>query len=263
MHFFSDFFKGIAIGAGAILPGISSGVLCVIFGIYETLLNCILNFFKNIKYNFKILFPIALGTFIGIILLGNILKYVFYAYPLQTKSIFIGLILGCIPDLFKQACSKKAFHLHYLFFLFIAFGIGLFLVFLEKKLNISLSDNNKFSFIYLVFSGLLMSAGVIIPGVSSTLILMLLGCYNSYLISISSLYVPFLFPLAIGLVIGAIVCMKLIKFLLDKFHSQTFYSIIGFTLGSVFVLFPSISSCLECLIVIFCLVLGLILGISI
>lgn len=61
MKFIIDFFKGIAIGAGGILPGISSGVICVIFGIYESLLNCVLNFFKNIKQNFKFLFPIVLG----------------------------------------------------------------------------------------------------------------------------------------------------------------------------------------------------------
>lgn len=64
LKFLRDFFKGIAIGSGAILPGISSGVLCVIFGIYETLLNCVLNFFKNIKQNFKILFPIGAGAVI-------------------------------------------------------------------------------------------------------------------------------------------------------------------------------------------------------
>ncbi len=62
MKYLKDFLKGILIGAGAILPGISSGVLCVIFGIYENLLNCVLNFFKNIKANFKFLFPIVAGT---------------------------------------------------------------------------------------------------------------------------------------------------------------------------------------------------------
>ena len=73
MKFFKGFLQGILIGAGAILPGISSGVLCVIFGIYENLLNCVLNFFKNIKENFKYLFPIGLGSLIGIVLFGNIL----------------------------------------------------------------------------------------------------------------------------------------------------------------------------------------------
>ena len=74
MRFIKSFFQGILIGAGAILPGISSGVLCVIFVIYENLLDCVLSFFKNIKENFKYLFPIGLGTFIGIVLFVNILK---------------------------------------------------------------------------------------------------------------------------------------------------------------------------------------------
>lgn len=104
-----------------------------------------------------------------------------------------------------------------------------------------------------------MSAGVIIPGVSSTLILMLMGVYDAYLISVSSLYIPFLLPLGIGLLIGSICCMKLIKILLDTYYSQTFYCIIGFTLGSVFVLAPNISSLTDAILGF----LGLILGFSI
>ena len=298
MHFLSNVIKGIAIGAGAILPGISSGVLCVVFGIYETLLNCALNFFKNIKYNFKILFPIGLGAFIGVVLFGNILKYVFYAYPIQTKSIFIGLIIGSVPELLKKANSSKKDHsnqnskiysdylyksntcsnnissthsnnssstysstshklkLHNLFFLIFSFTIGLFLVYVERKYNFS-NGNNHFNFLYLLSSGFFMSAGVIIPGVSSTLILMLLGVYDAYLLSVSSLYIPFLFPLAIGLIIGSICCMKLIKYLLDKYHTQTFFSIIGFTLGSVFVLLPRISSLNEAILSFLCIILGI------
>ena len=83
-----------------------------------------------------------------------------------------------------------------------------------------------------------MSAGVIVPGVSSTLILMLLGIYESYLFSVSTIYLPFLFPLCIGLFIGSIIFMKITKFLMDKFYCQTFFAIIGFTLGSIFVLYP-------------------------
>ena len=83
-----------------------------------------------------------------------------------------------------------------------------------------------------------MSAGVIVPGVSSTLILMLLGIYESYLFSVSTIYLPFLFPLCIGLFIGSIIFMKITKFLIDNFYCQTFFTIIGFTLGSIFVLYP-------------------------
>ena len=240
MSFFTDFLKGIAIGSGAILPGISSGVLCVIFGIYETLLNCILNFFKNIKQNFKILFPIVLGSFCGILIFGNVLKYLFYVYPIQTKFIFIGLILRSIPELLKKACSKQAFKIHYLLYLLFSFIIGIILVLLEHKVN-NYSSQKEFSYLFITVSGFLMSSGVIIPGISSTLILMLLGIYDAYLVSISTMYLPFLIPLGLGLTIGSIFCMYLVKFLFDKFHSATFFCIIGFTLGSIFVLLPNFS----------------------
>ena len=236
MKFFKGFLQGILIGAGAILPGISSGVLCVIFGIYENLLNCLLNFFKNIKENFKYLFPIGLGSLIGIVLFGNILKYLFFAYPIQIKFIFIGLILGSIPALIKTCTSKVKFKPSYLIFTFIALLFGIFLVIFEK--NFSRFNVIDYNFLFLVVAGFIMAAGIIIPGVSNTLILMLLGIYEYYLDAVSIIYLPFLFPLVIGIILGSIFFMKLTQFLLDRFYPQTFFTIIGFTLGSVFILYP-------------------------
>ena len=218
------------------MPGISSGVLCVIFGIYEKLLNSILEFFKNIKENFKFLFPIVSGAIIGIIAFGNILKYLYLAYPIQIKFIFIGLILGGVPKLIKEIKQKSKFKPHYLFFTFVSLILAIILVILEKK--ISIRSSNEYSFLFLIISGFAMSAGVIVPGVSSTLILMLLGVYESYLFSVSTIYLPFLIPLCIGLFIGSIVFMKITKYLLDKYYAQTFFVIIGFTIGSIFVLYP-------------------------
>lgn len=236
MRFLKDFSKGFLIGAGAILPGISSGVLCVIFGIYESLLNCVLNFFKNIKQNFKFLFPFCFGGAIGVILLGNILKYLFFAYPIQIKFTFIGLILGSIPALIKASTSKIKFKPYYLLFTLFSLLLGIFLVILENHLPVSVSNN--YNFLFLVLAGICMSAGVIIPGISSTLILMLLGVYESYINSIATIFLPFLIPLGIGLIIGSFIFMKITKFLLDNFYAQTFFTIIGFTIGSIFVLYP-------------------------
>ena len=255
MQFINNYFKGVAIGSGAILPGISSGVLCVIFGIYEKLLDSILNFFKDIKKNFVFLFPIILGIVCGIILFGNILNYLFYSYPIQIKSIFIGLILGSIPSLFKDINKKNKFRLNYLLYLIISFSIGIFLIFLENRININIIYN--YNFLYLVFCGIAMSIGVIVPGISSTIILMLLGVYSTYLYSVSYIYIPVLIPIGIGLIIGSIICMKITKILLDKFYIQTFYSIIGFTLGSVFVLLPELNGKLDNLISLFCIIIGI------
>ena len=105
--FIINFFIGILIGFGAILPGVSSGVFCVIFGIYENLIYCVSNFFKNFKQNFLYLFSIAFGAFVGIVLFGNIIKYFFFKYQAYSSFVFIGLILGTIPALFKQASTTQ------------------------------------------------------------------------------------------------------------------------------------------------------------
>lgn len=243
MKFLSNCFKGIAIGSGAILPGISSGVFCVIFGIYEKLLDSILNFFRDVRKNFKFLFPIMVGIGLGIILFGNILNYCLYQFPIQTKSIFIGLILGSIPTLIKEVNGKEKWKPFNLIFFFVALLLGIGCIFLESSLQVQTLEN--INFLYLVLGGFVMSIGIVVPGVSSTIILMLLGIYSVYLNAISSLYFPILLPIGIGVISGGFCFMKLTKYLLEHFYAPTFYSIIGFTVGSIFVLLPSFSSNID------------------
>lgn len=246
MKFLWDTLKGIAIGSGAILPGISSGVFCVIFGLYEKLIDSILNFFNDLKTNFKFLFPLFLGAGIGIILFGNLLNYCLYQFPVQTKSIFIGLILGSIPALLKEINKKQTFKPCYWFFFLFALMIGISCIFLENFLAIQTLENA--SFLYLVLGGFLMSIGIVVPGVSSTIILMLLGIYPIYLCAVSTLHFPVLIPILIGIIIGGFCFMKLTNFLLNHFYGPTFYCIIGFTVGSIFVLLPTFSSSLDVVI---------------
>lgn len=238
--------------------GISSGVLCVIFGIYEKLLDSFLNFFKDVKNNFKFLFPIFIGVGIGVLVFSNSLNFLLINFPIQTKSIFIGLILGCIPSLFKNVKAKTLVSKNYFLFTVVAFVIGVFSVYLEKNNNFS--DTFNLNYLYLIFSGFAMSLGIVVPGVSSTIILMLLGVYNLYLTSISNIYLPILIPMFLGLLIGCFIFMRLTKFLLDNFYAQTFYSIIGFTLGSIFVLLPSFSFDILGFISILCIILGFLIG---
>ena len=256
MTFLLNFAKGIAIGAGAILPGISSGVLCVIFGIYEKLLDSILNFFKDIRKNIKFLLPIFVGIGFGVLSFSKILNYLLYEFPIQTKSIFIGLILGSIPSLLKKANHKSNFKFHYIIYTLLAFVVGIGSVILENSVSNN-SISNNFNVLYLILSGFIMSVGIIVPGISSTIILMLMGVYSAYLSSISSIYFPVLIPMGIGLVAGCIFFMKLTKFLLNHFYSQTFYSIVGFTLGSIFVLLPDVRFDLSGLICLLCIFLGI------
>ena len=255
MNGFLNIVKGIFIGAGAIVPGVSSGVLCVIFGIYEKLLDAVLNFFKDIKQNIKFLFPIVLGVGIGVLLFSNMLNYLLYEFPIQTKSIFIGLIIGTIPSLIREVNEKETFKPQNVIYLLIALAIGVITVVLENRMHI-VNNVDGMSIVYLVVCGAIMSVGIVVPGVSSTIILMLLGVYSVYLQSVANLYLPVLIPLGIGLILGSIIVMKLTKKLLETYYSQTFYSIIGFTIGSIFVLLPQGMTVIEQVLCVLCIILG-------
>lgn len=239
--FFYNFLIGILIGFGAILPGVSSGVFCVIFGIYESLISCISNFFKDIRRNFSFLFPIGLGAFVGIIFFGNIIKYFFLAYNNYSCYAFIGLILGTIPALYRQACIgyPKFIDIKKIIPIFLSFLFGIILIIIEKYFNLnllvsSLATNTW----YLIFAGFVMSVGIVVPGISNTVILMCLGVYTQYITAIANIDLSILLPLSIGLFFGCVLWIKIIKYLFEKHHQITSFCIIGFTLGSVFVLFP-------------------------
>lgn len=253
MNFILNYFKGIAIGAGAILPGISSGVLCVIFGIYDKLIDAILGFFHSIKANFFFLFPILLGILSGVVLFGNLLTYLFESYPIQTSFSFIGLILGSIPLLLKQAHQKQNFRLSYGFYLLLSFFVTFLLILLERNIHY---DTANPSFFYLILCGFFMSIGVVVPGVSSTAILMCFGIYQTYLSSVAMLYLPVLIPMGIGLLIGGFLFLKIIQYLLKNHFIQTYYAIIGFVLGSVLILYPGFSFDFSHIIALLCCAIG-------
>lgn len=166
MNVLSNFIKGIFIGSGAILPGISSGVICMVLGLYEKLLDSILNFFKDIKNNFKFLFPIASGILVGIIIFSNILLYCFDLIPCQTKSLFIGLLLGSIYLLSNSNIKEKNYKKNkgqYMSF-FICLLIGLGLIYLENIISINNEYTpNQFSVLFLILSGIFMSLGIVVP----------------------------------------------------------------------------------------------------
>ena len=253
MNFLISYAKGIALGAGAILPGISSGVLCVIFGIYERLINSILGFFKDINKNIRFLLPILLGIGCGIILFGNILVYLFENYNIPTLYTFMGLILGSIPIVLNKANNGHSFRLSYLLYSAISLLIAFILIMIENNLSYNITSNN---WIYLMLSGFFMSNGVVVPGVSSTAILMCFGIYDIYLNSVATLYFPVLIPMGTGLIVGGFLFLKLIQYLLKHYPVQTYYSIIGFVIGSIFVIYPGFILTPSYIIGLLCFLIG-------
>ena len=204
------------------------------FGLYEKIVDSIIHFFQNIKKNLRFLTPIAIGVFLGVFLFGNVLKILFNKFYMATCFAFIGLILGSLKLVIKQADFKKITFLHFITFA-ITFSLSIYLIVLEKTLNFSMNISSN---TYLIIAGILMSAGIVIPGISKTVILMILGIYPMYLSAVSTLNINFLLPIGLGLLIGGIIFLTLIHFLFRFVKSYTYFGIIGFIVASVFVIYP-------------------------
>lgn len=236
------FIKGFIIGIGKIIPGVSGAILAIILGVYEEGVKTINNFFSNVYKNTKFLGSLGSGAVIAIILFSNVIKYMLDNFYLPTMLLFIGLILGGIPTLIAKIEHQSSNIISKLIFLLI-FLLVISLSFLSGNNEFIFIDNVN-HFIYLVIIGIIDAATMIIPGISGTALLMLLGCYNTIIDALSNLTdlamisynLKILIPFVIGIIIGIIITVKIMTYLFCHYETKTYYAIMGFALSSVFLL---------------------------
>ena len=231
-----NFLKGIVGGIGNIVPGLSGSALLVILGVYESCIDAISNIFKNFKKSFFYLLPIGLGILVGTFLFSNIIEYFLVKFPMGTSIVFVGLLIGTIPTLLKEA-TKKGFKWQYLIAFLIAFTLGVMLLFFKENDVVFSLEFNFLGIIKLVLVGILIAASTIIPGISATVLLSMIGMYGIYLNAINTLNIKVLIPIVIGFALGAFLLSKLINYLLKKHYGYTFFAITGFTIATIPALF--------------------------
>lgn len=239
----SNIIYGILIGAGMILPGVSGSVIAVILGVYDNVIFLLNDKSLRIFNKFIKLFPLIIGLLLGVTIFGNILLILFENYSFQTMYVFIGLILGEIPVLLREVNKKTGKDINLKWF-FITLVLSFLLTYLPEKLSFNNYIAASSAPLYLLIAGFLYISGKIIPGISSSLFLMILGLYDYILniisnpLSLSFNEIIYLIPFIIGVLVGLIILVKIINYLLKNKFLQTYSSIIGFVLGSVFVIYP-------------------------
>lgn len=231
--------KGILIGICMVLPGISGAIIAVILGVYDKTMNLLTNIFKIKLVDFLFLLKLSLGIIIGAMISANTLKLLFSKYYLESSYMFIGFIIGCVPYLLKKAKKNNGFKINY-FAIIISLSVPI--LFLNR--NYIYTSFNNITYVKLILLGFLFIAGKIIPGLSSTSILMMINMYEYFLDMISNIpffilnhTIEFIFIL-LGVIIGFIVFTKLINYSLEKYYSLTYSLIIGFVINSVFYIIP-------------------------
>lgn len=233
MKFLIKLLQGALIGLGAVLPGISGGVLCVIFGIYKTIMELLADPFRNVKTHVPKLIPVMIGGAIGFLGIANILSVLLERYPAPSVCLFIGLIGGMLPSLFREAAEQGADRNSYVS-MYAAMAVTFGLLVCLKVFSVELAPD----FGWYVFCGFCLALSVIAPGMSFSTLLMPLGLYEPFVAGIGHLDFSILIPGGIGALATVILLSRAVHSLFERHYSVAFHAIIGIVIAATVMIIP-------------------------
>ena len=233
LQFIFRVLQGALIGLGAVLPGISGGVLSVIFGIYKPIMELLSNPFKNFKTHVPKLIPVIIGGVIGFLGVANILSFFLEKYPDPSVCVFIGLITGMLPSLFREAGEQGRSKGSYISMAVCMSVIFTLLIGLQMT-SIEVAPN----FFWYLFCGFCLALSIIAPGMSFSTLLMPLGLYTPFIDGIGHFDMGILIPGGIGALVTVICLAKAVNALFDNYYSIAFHGIIGIVIAATVMIIP-------------------------
>ena len=245
------FVKGMFIGSGFILPGISGGALAAVFGIYEPLIAFLAHPFKKLKENFSFFLPVALGGLTGLYLLSFAVSFLLGSYQTVILWFFVGAILGTAPSLWQQA-GKEGRSKRDLIIMVITFVLALVFLIYGKHLFSTSIPQNIWTW---MLAGGLVALGIIVPGLSPSNFLLYMGMYKAMSDGIKDLDFAVLIPLAIGGLLVLALLSKLFDYIFKVAYPQLFHFILGIVAASTIMIVPTDYSGLGMGAIIMCVVL--------
>ena len=225
--------QGVLIGVGAVLPGISGGVLCVVFGIYKPVMELLSNPFRRFRTHVPKLLSVILGAAVGVLGVAKLLAFLLEKYPDPSVCLFVGLIAGMLPSLFREAGEKGRPRGSWVS-LAIAFAVILALLISLNLFSVTITP----SFPWYLFCGFCLALSVIAPGMSFSTLLMPLGLYTPFVEGLGSLRPEVLAPAVIGAGITVIGLAKAVNALFDRFYAYAFHAIIGIVIAATVMIIP-------------------------
>lgn len=242
MNHLRTFLVGIVLGIANIIPGVSGGTMAVVFGVYDRLIAAITLNLKKILKDLPFLLLLGAGLVTGIILFSNVVTWLFGRWPHQTNFFFLGIILGSIPFIHARAkgAGFKAGSWVALV-LGIAVMVVMFLLDSGEESGAAVITRASPAIIAWLFAmGFVAAVTMIIPGISGSFVLLILGAYETIIRAVSDMNIPLLIPVAVGVIAGLLLGAQLVRFLLGRFHSLTYAAIYGLVIGSLLPVFPGL-----------------------
>ena len=240
--FLKRIIAGILICAGAIIPGISGGVIAMSLGLYERIASSVFGLRREFRSSALFLLPLAVGGVIGTLGMASALTWLMVHYKTPVLLAFMGLVIGGMPGIIREGC-RDGFRPKYL--LAALGGIALFslLAFGDRELGLVTDTSGGLNYFESFASGVIAALGTIVPGVSTSFLLMLLNWYEPFMAAIASLDMRVLIPGILGFGVTTLALLKAVNFLFSRFRAYGYWAVSGFTAGSaVFLLVQVLSS---------------------
>lgn len=242
-----NFFKGILFGIAVVIPGLSGSAFLVVLGLYEQVIESVANLKKKFISNFLFLLPVGLGGVVGVFISTKIVLTLCQRFRVPAYLFFIVLVLTAFPDVLKKM-KKRKINLNMILLVFggLAFVIamGTFSQWLQSYASSEIDTyvaipqiRNIYDCIIVVFSGALSCGLMTVPGVSGSVILMLIGQYGTVYSGVANFNLPIIALFALGSIIGVMSCSKILSRILAKFEYELYYVVMGLLIGCIITLF--------------------------
>ncbi|MFP4510490.1 MAG: DUF368 domain-containing protein [Spirochaetaceae bacterium] len=246
-----------------VIPGVSGGTIAAITGLYDDLVSAFGEFFRTgWKRNLAYLSPVVIGVIVGFLLLAQFIDVALELYPEITLLFFTGLIAGSVPYLIKRAGTSD-FRVRYLIPLAIAFVLLAWMGLVERPASTPpMTDFSGLTVLVVFGSAMIGSVAMVVPGLSGSFLLLLMGMYSTVTRIAADFNVPLLLVFVAGAVIGIVIASKVIAWFLRRYHAISYYAIVGLVLGSLFGVWPGLSGGAELIRGIASLIGGLVVSLA-
>lgn len=237
--FWRNALAGLLMGIGCVLPGVSGGVMAVSFGLYRPMLDAVLGIFHDTRRKLLFLAPLALGGAAGLLLGARCLGTAMRLYEKPMLCLFTGFILGGVPDLLAEAEAGGRFRRRWLGALAGGVLLALPMALLRAQ---GVERALSLTPLQALAVGMAEGVGTVVPGLSTSFLLMNLGWYQAYLDALAHPQAGVLGLVALGFAASALASMKAVQWLFDHARGYAYYAVLGFLLVSVALVFPGFGS---------------------
>ncbi len=238
MNFLNLMIKGMVMSVSQLIPGVSGSTIAIILGIYDRLLEAINHIWKDFKRHAYVLSAVCLGAVVGIVVFARGIQWLLEQYPIPLGLFFIGVILGGAPLMYQK--SKETTHLRLSNWLFFIIGFAI-VVLMGMEIDSSspaITEVSWLSWIHLFVGGIVFAVALILPGISGSFMLLVLGLYQTLIDAAADMNIAVLIPIGLGTIAGTILTARIIEWLLRTYPQPAYLLILGFILGSILEIFP-------------------------